>query len=120
MITLEVVGPYPPEGWQDEEGVIFYNKTVMSPFGEVKNLKIEDGIIKETPEVALISLPAVEKQESATISVSPLGAKTVRFRADNGEVEYLIQNDDVFWSDQSVQIPHSLATLVFKDWAEVE
>lgn len=119
MILLEVVGPYPPEGYQDEEGVEWYNDTVISKWGQVGNLKIEDGVIKQTPGVALISREAVEKQEIATIKTSPLGFSTVRFVADNGEVEYMLHDEHVGWADKpEVVVPFSLATLTFRDWIE--
>lgn len=124
VVVLECKQELGVDGWQDEDGVEHYDSRVLTPYGELGNLKIardENGAatIEDAPGVILISEKLISEggDDIATVWTSPLGAfRTVSVVGVNGSVRYQLVEKRVEWSDRPEDpVPHRLAFLTVKD-----
>lgn len=127
MILLKLIEKYGPDGWQDEEGVIHYDKDFDTPFGILGNLWVkkedEQWVIKKAPGVVLFSKGFIQslirgyQDECTELSLSAIGANTVKVKASNGWVRYQLHNDELRFSDQpDTEVGCFLATLTHEEW----
>lgn len=116
MITLDIIGPYGDHGYQDEMGTEYFNDKVVSPFGEVGKLKVEDGFITQSDPVILVAYP-FRDADWTEYSTTPFGSVVLQVHGFNGRVEYLIYDDEVQWRDKPGEVgKYRLATLIVKEW----
>lgn len=126
-VILQVLQDLDCDGWQDDDGVIHYDDSVRTKFGNLGNLRVEKSddtwVIKETPGVALFSdgfiksLVAGYVDDCTTLSMSPLGTNTVLIRASNGVARYQLHVAELEWSDRPDEpVNCQLATLTHQDW----
>src|SRR6478672_4816928 len=118
-MILEIVGPHGPEGWQDEDGVEYFNDRVKTPLGFLGNLKshIDDPevVIDQADEVVLIA-PAAAEMPGVTIEANPFGFRVFELQGRNGMVRYRIYEDAVQWWDEDKPIADNLAVRVYENW----
>lgn len=122
MITLRIVGPYPEEGFQDEDGVEHFNDVILAePYGVVGNLKIDtqdedDVAILQVPEVILVAKTFTEAPGSY-VTTDGFGTRWLDVNARNGNIRYQILDDDVSWWDYPDRVENShLALLAHSEW----
>lgn len=113
-ITLEIVGPYPLDGYQAENGAVHLNDTVYCPEGVVSNLQTHLAatendeivlVIDAAPTVTLVSDKPVEEwnadaQIGARKYINGFGFELFELSARNGKVIYIVRPDDVVWKDE--------------------
>ncbi|WP_141564275.1 hypothetical protein [Mycolicibacterium palauense] len=107
---LTITGPYGPDGYVDSDGVEHYNDIVMSAYGPVDNLVVEDGVCLAAPNVTLLRRgfgvewtdPLVE------VSTTPFGVPLLTLYAKNGWVSYRLIDTRLAWAFADKYMPNDL------------
>lgn len=130
MIELKLVEKYGPDGWQDEDGVIWYDDAFMTPWGILGSLTLEKGdgwTITKADGVVLFNRGFIDglaagtlEDECTQVRTSSLGFRTVLVTASNGYVVYQLVEDELKWSDTGDSPKCYLATLNHQDFEVVD
>lgn len=126
-ITLEITGPYPPEGGYDPVfDEIRYNDTVMSPHGEVGHFRTmphpEGGLlITQADPIALFRRGFPDEwtvpTDGFSLQRSPFGFSMMKIEAINGSALYKLLEDKLEWGDiESPLDNYQLALRYGGDW----
>lgn len=109
-IQLELVGPYPADGYEDEDGTQYFNDTVWCrEAGVVETLQCHvDGdelVIDNAPPTVLVSAKPVSewpehRRVGASRELSPFGFERILFDARNGAAAYRVLDEGVVWKDR--------------------
>lgn len=125
MIELKLIEKYGPDGWQDDEGVVWYDDTFDTPWGQLGALTLEkedgwtitkaDGVILFNKGVIDGLAAGLIEDECTQVRTSSLGFRTVLVTASNGYVVYQLVEDKLRWSDTGESPQCYLATLNYQD-----
>jgi len=120
-IVLQVFQDLDNDGWQDDDGTIYYDDRIVTPYGELGTLKTtasDDDLhqIVDAPDVILIrhGFPTQWSASTKGVSIDTTfaGAQIMTLKADNGYVCYQLDPRPVRWSDGEEDIPFYLAQLI--------
>lgn len=126
-IILEVKQDLDRDGWEDEEGTVHYDDRVVTPWGELGELKTrvdgDDLVIDRASYVILVSKADPQEWKDvppgASVERSAYGSSTLSVEARNGKVRYQVIDRDVEWSDQPGEtINCHLAVLADSHWVK--
>lgn len=122
-IVLEVRQNLGVDGWQDEDGTEHYDRRVITPFGELGELRTdpqaEDVVITEADGVILVrhGFPTQWSRNVRGVSIDTTfsGVQIMTVKAANGEVRYQLDPRPVRWSDGDSHIPFYLGLRIHSD-----
>lgn len=127
-IILDVKQNLDMDGWEDDNGTVHYDDTIVTPFGQLgKLVTADDGgelLLTHADEVILVrhGFPTQWSGSAAGVSIDTTfaGIQVMTVKATNGEVRYQLDPRPVRWSDRDDDIPFYVATRIYSEFTLVD